>query len=74
MTRTRHTMKLKRKKLTPAFDTSATLHQLERTMLASIAVMKRLRQQQRRQLGRLDATRAREHQTAQPQHSVHMPQ
>jgi hypothetical protein len=61
-------MKLERKNLAPSFDTGAALHQLERTMLASIALMKRLRRQHRR-FGRLDARDAGEHRIAQPQNS-----
>jgi hypothetical protein len=50
-------MKLERKNLSPPFATSAALHQLERTMLASIALMKRLRRQHRR-VGNVDADMA----------------
>jgi hypothetical protein len=58
-------MKLERKNLSQTFDTSAALTQLERTMLASIALMKRLRRQRRR-LSRPLHLRG-EQRTAQPQ-------
>jgi len=41
-------MKLERKNLTLAQDTSAVLTELKRTMVASIALMKRLRRERRR--------------------------
>lgn len=44
---TEYGMKLERKNLTANYDAGATLNQLERTMLASIALMKRLRKQSR---------------------------
>jgi hypothetical protein len=43
-------MKLERKNLTLAPDTSAVLSELERTMVASIALMKRLRREKRRSI------------------------
>jgi hypothetical protein len=61
-------MKLERKNLSPSFDTNATLSQLERTMLASIALMKRLRRQYRR-FGNVDARHGSENRIAQPQRS-----
>ncbi len=56
---TEYGMKLERKNLTAAYDAGATLNQLERTMLASIALMKRLRKQNR-QLDRREADSGRE--------------
>lgn len=41
-------MKLERKNFSPAVDTNVLLNQLERTMVASIAMMKRLRRETRR--------------------------
>jgi hypothetical protein len=41
-------MKLERKNLTTARDTNTLLSELERTMIASIALMKRLRREKRR--------------------------
>lgn len=41
-------MKLDRKKRQPSVDTSAILEELERTMAASIAMMKRIRRERRR--------------------------
>ena len=41
-------MKLERKNLTLALDTNTVLADLERTMVASIALMKRLRRERRR--------------------------
>ena len=41
-------MKLERKNYSPALDTDVVLNQLERTMLASIAMMKRLRRERKR--------------------------
>ena len=41
-------MKLERKNLTLAMDTDNILSELERTMIASIALMKRLRREKRR--------------------------
>jgi len=41
-------MKLERKNLTLAVDTDNILSELERTMIASIALMKRLRRERRR--------------------------
>jgi hypothetical protein len=41
-------MKLERKNLSPALDTNNVLAELERTMVASIALMKRLRRARRR--------------------------
>lgn len=52
-------MKLERKNLTAAYDAGATLNHLERTMLASIALMKRLRKQNR-QICRREAGLGRE--------------
>jgi len=46
-------MKLERKNLTLSLDTNAFLSELERTMIASIALMKRLRRERRRS-GRSD--------------------
>lgn len=43
-------MKLERKNLTPAADTNVILSELERTMVASIALMKRLRRERRRSI------------------------
>ena len=43
-------MKLERKNLTIAQDTSVFLSELERTMVASIALMKRLRREKRRSI------------------------
>jgi hypothetical protein len=41
-------MNLERKNLTLAADTSTILSELERTMIASIALMKRLRRERKR--------------------------
>ena len=41
-------MKLERKNLSPSLDTNNVLAELERTMVASIALMKRLRRERRR--------------------------
>ncbi len=41
-------MKLERKNLSLTLDTNAVLADLERTMVASIALMKRLRRERRR--------------------------
>jgi hypothetical protein len=57
-------MKLERKNLTASYDAGATLNHLERTMLASIALMKRLRKQNR-QLHRREAGSAGEQPAAQ---------
>ncbi|WP_262270167.1 MULTISPECIES: hypothetical protein [Microvirga] len=46
--RNRLLMKLERKNLTLPADTSTILSELERTMVASIALMKRLRRERRR--------------------------
>lgn len=43
-------MKLERKNLTLAMDTDTILSELERTMIASIALMKRLRREKRRSI------------------------
>ncbi len=43
-------MKLERKNLTTAVDTNTVLSELERTMIASIALMKRLRRERRRSI------------------------
>jgi hypothetical protein len=43
-------MKLERKNLTHAVDTNTILSELERTMVASIALMKRLRRERRRSI------------------------
>jgi hypothetical protein len=51
-------MKFSRKNLTASSDTNARLAQLERTMLASIALMKRLRRENRRGSGSLAAKRS----------------
>ena len=48
--RDRLLMKLERKNLTPAADTNVILSELERTMVASIALMKRLRRERRRSI------------------------
>jgi hypothetical protein len=50
-------MKLERKNFVSAVETDAVLDQLERTMLASIAMMKRLRRTRKRS-GRLSADQA----------------
>ncbi len=50
-------MKLERKNFVSAVETDAVLDQLERTMLASIAMMKRLRRGRKRS-GRLSADHA----------------
>jgi hypothetical protein len=41
-------MKLERKNLSSSLDTNTVLAELERTMVASIALMKRLRRERRR--------------------------
>jgi hypothetical protein len=46
--RNRLLMKMERKNLTLAVDTDNILSDLERTMVASIALMKRLRRERRR--------------------------
>jgi hypothetical protein len=61
-------MKLERKNLSPSFDADATLSQIERTMLAAIALMKRLRRQHRR-FGNVGARHGGENMIAQPQRS-----
>jgi len=43
-------MKLESKNNSPSLDTSVIIHELERTMTASIALMKRLRRERRRSL------------------------
>lgn len=43
-------MKLERKNLALAADTNTVLSELERTMVASIALMKRLRRERRRSI------------------------
>jgi hypothetical protein len=43
-------MKMERKNLTLALDTDSILSELERTMVASIALMKRLRRERRRSI------------------------
>jgi hypothetical protein len=48
--RNRLLMKLERKNLTTAVDTNTVLSELERTMIASIALMKRLRRERRRSI------------------------
>jgi hypothetical protein len=53
-------MKLERKNFVSAVETDAVLDQLERTMLASIAMMKRLRRARKRS-GRVSADHAVEH-------------
>jgi hypothetical protein len=64
-------MKLERKNLSPSFDADATLTQLERTMLASIALMKRLRRQHRR-FGNVGARHGNENRIAPRQRSFLM--
>jgi hypothetical protein len=48
--RNRLLMKMERKNLTLALDTDSILSELERTMVASIALMKRLRRERRRSI------------------------